>query len=146
MKRTPLRRLTPLHRHTRLRPSSAKGRVRAIERRAFVATILAQRPKCEFCGCCASVDCHEPLTRARGGSVLDESNTVAVCRGPGSCDCHGFLHDNPTWATEHGLLRPSWQRPCVLCRRPLGEHSKQEADACLDELLSASAESEETPA
>jgi len=46
------------------------------------------------------VDLHEPLTRARGGSILDPANTVAVCRS-----CHDWIHDNPTAATDLGLLR-----------------------------------------
>jgi len=40
------------------------------------------------------------LTRARGGSILDPANTVAVCRS-----CHDWIHDNPTAAADLGLLR-----------------------------------------
>jgi hypothetical protein len=47
-----------------------------------------------------AVDLHEPLTRARGGSILDPDNTVAVCRS-----CHEWVHDHPKAATKVGLLR-----------------------------------------
>ena len=47
-----------------------------------------------------AVDLHEPLTRARGGSILDPANTVAVCRA-----CHDWIHDFPDAATSIGLLR-----------------------------------------
>ncbi len=46
-----------------------------------------------------AVDLHEPLTRARGGSILDPANTVAVCRA-----CHDWIHDFPDAATSIGLL------------------------------------------
>jgi hypothetical protein len=51
-----------------------------------------------------SVDIHEPLTRARGGSITDAANTVAVCRR-----CHDWIHDNPDVATSLGLLQHSWE-------------------------------------
>lgn len=50
-------------------------------------------------------DLHEPLTRARGGSITDPDNTVPVCRS-----CHQEITDKqPAWAYEHGLLRHSWE-------------------------------------
>lgn len=55
-------------------------------------------------GVCRGVadDVHEPLTRARGGSILDPANALAVCR-----PCHDWIHANPAEATALGLLRPS---------------------------------------
>jgi hypothetical protein len=47
-----------------------------------------------------AIELHEPLTRARGGSILDPANTVAICRS-----CHGWVHENPEAATKIGLLR-----------------------------------------
>lgn len=47
-RRTPLRRETPLVRHTRLRVRSAKRAAIAQERRNFVAYVLDRRPRCEF--------------------------------------------------------------------------------------------------
>ena len=127
MKRTPLERRTPLVRRTRLRPVSNRRQRQARQRSAFVAEQLAKRPDCEvgrmigayridtygaqyggrlireFYPCAGrSVDIHEPLTRARGGSILDVANTVAVCRG-----CHDWIHDHPQGATALGLLKGS---------------------------------------
>jgi hypothetical protein len=49
-----------------------------------------------------AVDLHEPLTRARGGSILDPANTFAVCR-----ICHEWIHAHPKAATAIGLLTRS---------------------------------------
>lgn len=124
MKRSPLARHTPLARRTPLRPRSAKREALAIERRAFVATILSERPRCEFptdgwnpvvrdgtgwtysdgrrCTA-AAVDVHEKLTRARGGDILDPSNVQSLCRLH-----HDYIHSHPRWATEQGYLVASW--------------------------------------
>ena len=51
-----------------------------------------------------AIELHEPLTRARGGSILDPANTVAICRS-----CHQYIHDHPVAALELGLLRSSWE-------------------------------------
>lgn len=42
---------------------------------------------------------HEPLTRARGGSITDPANMLPVCGG-----CHRRIHDNPRVAEMLGLL------------------------------------------
>lgn len=60
-------------------------------------------PMCEVgeAGCHGrAVDVHEPLTRARGGSITDPGNMVAVCRA-----CHDWIHGHPEAATERGWLR-----------------------------------------
>ena len=119
MKRTPLKRRTPL------RSMSPRRRGIQRERREMVRRELARRELCEAglpihqyrlaaygqmnaerlrasayrCGGLA-VDLHEPFTRARGGSILDPANTVAVCRA-----CHDWIHDHPEAATSVGLLR-----------------------------------------
>jgi hypothetical protein len=43
---------------------------------------------------------HEPLTRGRGGSILDPENSVPICR-----NCHMWIDDNKQAATSVGLLR-----------------------------------------
>lgn len=60
-----------------------------------------------------AVDVHEPHTRARGGSITDPDNMVAVCRS-----CHDWIHSNPKKATELNLLsygdtqiKTRWLRP-----------------------------------
>ena len=116
MKRSPLCRRTPLHRggwlarRTPLRSVSAKRAKVQQQRRTMVREELARRELCEagamirfggYRSLCAglAVDLHEPLTRARGGSILDPANTVAVCRA-----CHDWIHDFPAAATSIGLL------------------------------------------
>ena len=120
MKRTPLYRKTPLVRQ------SPKRRKEQRLRREFVRQQLDNRPLCEAgdrirldredrfstenadalgksWGCQRwSSDIHEPLTRARGGSILDASNTIAVCR-----NCHDWIHTHPERATNLGFLTPS---------------------------------------
>ena len=99
MKRTPLRRV------------SKKRSKEQRRRNKFVEEELARRELCEAGAViylqgkqsrCSgrAVELHEPLTRARGGSILDPDNTVAVCR-----NCHRWIHDNPQSATELGLLK-----------------------------------------
>ena len=124
MKRTPLERKTPLQRRTPLRAMSPKRRKVNRLRKEMVRRELAKRPACEAGPQIASyrlerhgleyairlavgspcttraVDIHEPLTRARGGSILDPANTVAICRS-----CHDWIHVNPAAATELGLLQ-----------------------------------------
>ena len=108
---------TPLHRRTPLRRVSLKRQRLMQQRRVFVADQLALRPDCEAGPLIRTgneavagygtttpcrrraVDIHEPLTRARGGSILDPANTVAVCRG-----CHDWIHTHPESATRLGLL------------------------------------------
>ena len=99
MKRTPLRRIS-------------KKRAKVQRQRArMVSEELAKRELCEAGSIiylhgkqarCAglAVELHEPLTRARGGSILDPDNTVAICR-----NCHRWIHDHPEAATELGLLK-----------------------------------------
>jgi hypothetical protein len=80
-------------------------------RRALVVRLLEERPWCEVCQrlretenpagiVLPSQDIHELLTRGRGGSILDESNLLAVCRAH-----HMRIHRSPTWATERGFLK-----------------------------------------
>lgn len=111
--RTPLRRRSqlrttaPLRRRVRLRPRSAKRIAQALARAALVARVLSERPVCEVCGQERSTEVHEPLSRGRGGSHLDEANTLAVCR---RCH-HDVIHDHPEEAHRRGLLRHSWEGP-----------------------------------
>ena len=50
-----------------------------------------------------AVDGHEPLTRARLGSILDRSNVLLTCRY-----CHSSVHANPAEALDRGYLKSSW--------------------------------------
>jgi hypothetical protein len=119
-------------RKTRLRPRSAKREALAPERRAFVERILSERPYCEGpahlrrlmrmeglsdtdraavvvvlndCGIHRrSTEVHEVLSRARGGSIVDEKNVLALCH-----DCHAWVTTHPRLATMAGLLKSRWQ-------------------------------------
>lgn len=84
-------------------------------RRALVERLLAENPRCQAGAlirghsrshACYSFssDIHEPLTRARGGSILDESNCLAICRS-----CHDWIHANPAEATYLGLLKSQYR-------------------------------------
>jgi hypothetical protein len=96
---------TPLSRSSRLRARSKKQAALYVQRRRLVAIVLSDRPVCEVPWCHApSTDVHEPLTRARGGSILDPDNARAVCRMH-----HDLIHLEPSWAYEEGFLKHSWE-------------------------------------
>lgn len=56
--------------------------------------------------CSGPVDPHEPLTRARGGSITDRENVVMVCRSH-----HSWIHRHPDESHALGLLVHSWDHP-----------------------------------
>jgi hypothetical protein len=121
----PLKRGGPLKRKTRLVQMSKKRRAISGQRARMVRDELQRRPNCEAGpmiwlhrstiyridskalmdrdlgnGCVGySCELHEPLTRARGGSILDPENTVAICRV-----CHDWVHAHPVAAQAIGLL------------------------------------------
>jgi len=95
---------TALARRTPLRPKSKKRQQQDVQRRKLVALLLETYPWCQVPWCDRrSLDIHEPLTRARGGSILDPANCVAVCRLH-----HDLIHAEPQWAYDEGLLKHSW--------------------------------------
>jgi 5-methylcytosine-specific restriction endonuclease McrA len=87
------------------------------QRRPLVQKLLEERPWCEACGKFAehdglsvykrnrSQDIHEIIRRSQGGSILDESNLMAVCR-----PCHTRIGNNPQLAFELGLAKHGWER------------------------------------
>ena len=127
-KGTTVKRSGPLKRKTPLRSVSKKRQSQQAARRKLVREQLALRPQCEAgepiymhyvtnfgtpyarerqrTDRCQgrSTDIHEPLTRARGGSIVDVENTIAVCRR-----CHDWIHANPIIAEDLGLLKHSWK-------------------------------------
>lgn len=92
-------------------PLRAVSAVRAAEnrlRRKIVDELFPERPVCHRPGCHQwADDVHEPLTRARGGSIVDPDNMVPLCR-----EHHDEVTFSPEseldWAYEAGLLRHSW--------------------------------------
>lgn len=121
MKRTPLQRRTPLQakaglgrggsslaRTARVAPRSAKRQEAMVIRRALVAQLLKDRPRCEgrwACRGARSVDVHERIKRSRGGSITDpdQAHMVTLCRA-----CHELTETHPAEATRRRLLLPSW--------------------------------------
>jgi 5-methylcytosine-specific restriction endonuclease McrA len=86
-------------------------------RRPFVEKILRERRWCEACPKYAehdgavtyvrrpSSDVHEIIRRSQGGSIIDESNVLAVCRR-----CHERIGRNPKIAFELGLAKHGWEQ------------------------------------
>ncbi len=112
-----------LERSAGLAPASKKRQRENRQRRAMVAGMFPERPLCVVyvlfqenpdavpaevtsrCGRWAD-DVHEPLTRARGGSIVDPENAVAPCR-----PCHNALGLEPAWGYALGLIVHSWSAP-----------------------------------
>lgn len=100
-----------------IRNRSKKTEAKYVERRKLVSRVLSQRPKCEACPVFAkhdglvtyrlhpSTDVHELVRRSQGGSILDESNVLAVCRG-----CHNRIGRQPALAFDLGLARHGWEK------------------------------------
>jgi 5-methylcytosine-specific restriction endonuclease McrA len=86
-------------------------------RRPLVERLLNERPYCEACPIFAkhdelatytrkgSVDVHELVRRSQGGSILDESNLMCVCRM-----CHTRIGNYPQLAFDLGLAKHSYER------------------------------------
>jgi len=92
----------------RIRPVSKKRAAQNRERRAMINALYPERPRCVRPGCPRMADdIHEPLTRARGGSITDPGNQVPLCR-----PCHDEVTFAPEstlgWAYDVGLLVHSW--------------------------------------
>lgn len=98
----------PLRRKAWMKRVSDKRARENRERRAMVAELYPERPQCARPVCPRPADdIHEPLTRARGGSITDPGNQVPLCR-----PCHDEVTFRPEselgWAYDLGLLRHSW--------------------------------------
>ena len=89
MKRTPIR-----------QRSKKRAKLYREERVPLVEKFMAEHPLCQRCLSARSTDPHEPLTRARGGSITDENNLVALCAA-----CHLHIHLHPKESEEQGWLK-----------------------------------------
>jgi hypothetical protein len=129
VKRTAIKRTAWHPKRKPLRGRSERREAITEERRALVARLLSERPTCEALshlrsivntlgdddqrivvtamrGCTLrSSEVHEVLSRARGGSILDESNCLCLCH-----TCHAWVTTHPRLATMAGLLKSRWQR------------------------------------
>ena len=72
-------------------------------RKALVARLLTERPRCERCKANESQDLHERLRRSAGGDILDETGIVCLCRA-----CHSEIHNNVSQAYTDGWLIRRW--------------------------------------
>jgi hypothetical protein len=93
---------------SKINPVSKKRQDLNKIRSKFREEILMNRMMCEarISGCSRiPTDVHEIKTRARGGSIIDADNVLALCR-----PCHRFITDNPAFAAEHGFVVHSWSQ------------------------------------
>jgi 5-methylcytosine-specific restriction endonuclease McrA len=86
-------------------------------RRPLVQRLLEERPLCEACPIFAAhdgkttysrkiaCDVHELIRRSQGGSILDESNLMTVCR-----PCHQRIGNYPQLAFDLGLAKHGWEQ------------------------------------
>lgn len=77
------------------------------ERRRLLANTPGGGQLCAVPWCTQAGDSpHEPLTRARGGSITDDRNIIMVCHLHNQA-----LTGEPAWAYVLGLLAHSWGAP-----------------------------------
>ncbi len=97
-----------LKRKKGLRFRSKKTARKYVKRSALVAELMLYPQVCEVGGCGrVATDPHEPLTRARGGDILDRANITLIC-----FEHHREIHDKePAWAYEQGFLVKSGGAP-----------------------------------
>lgn len=107
----------PLKRTGSLNSRSKKKQQEYALRKPLVERLLKERFWCEACPVFAqhdqnamyvrrpSQDIHEVVRRSQGGSILDESNLLAVCR-----PCHTRIGNYPQLAFDLGLAKHGWER------------------------------------
>lgn len=84
-----------------IRPVSKKraalNRVRTAIRKRYIGSPCEARLE----GCYGQgTDLHEVLSRAQGGSLIDETGMRWLCRS-----CHDYITTHPAWSYEHGWLK-----------------------------------------
>ena len=108
MKRSPLKRSTPLRSSSSLRRVSPLRSGTTAQRRAHPAGSGRARPDeplADWCearieGVCTGRAAHRHHIRRRSqGGTDDASNTTDICS-----DCHQHVHANPAWSYANGLL------------------------------------------
>jgi 5-methylcytosine-specific restriction endonuclease McrA len=117
LRKEPLRSKSKLKQKTPLKKRSKKMEAKYEDRRKLVSKVLKERPLCEACRVFAahdgkstfnhhmSRDVHEIVRRSQGGSILDESNVLAVCR-----PCHIRIGNYPQLAFDLGLAKHGWEK------------------------------------
>lgn len=84
---------------------SSKRAAQHRKRIAYLRSIDADTATCERCHFERAVDCHERLTRGRGGSISDPDNLVLLCR-----TCHSFVTEHPRQAHAEGFVVHWWEK------------------------------------
>jgi len=105
----------------KINPVSKKRQALNVVRRSFVKKILAERMVCEarIRGCTLTpTDCHEIKTRARGGSITDPENVLALCRS-----CHHFITVEPAFSQENGFTVHAWATEADMVAAERARHS-----------------------
>jgi hypothetical protein len=98
MKRSPLKRKTPLKRGGKLRRVSAKRKGQNEVYKDVREKFLTNNPICQVCRCKMASQVHH--RRGRFGDRLNEVEFfLAVC-----FECHHEIHHNPAWAYERGYM------------------------------------------
>ena len=92
----PLRSTKPLKRNTPVKPVSAKRAKEQRQRTRMLTEVYGTNPPCARCGGPAD-DAHELLSRARGGSIIDPTNIVPLCRAD-----HRWITEHPAEAAAEG--------------------------------------------
>lgn len=106
-RRTELNNGSQLEHTNRINPQSKKRQAENRIRRTVVRATFGDQPTCAAPGCTRPADdVHEPLTRARGGSITDPTNMAPLCR-PHHDE---ITFTEPAWAYDLGLLIHSWDR------------------------------------
>lgn len=103
LKRSPLKRKTPLFRKKKLNKVSTKQTQRNIKYYRIRDQYMKEHPVCEVCGLEPSRDLHHKKGRS-GDLLFDTQFFMAVSR-----KCHDRIHQNPEWAKESGFLIPWWK-------------------------------------
>lgn len=106
-RKAPLRSSSNLERHAPLAKQSKKRQAENRQRRAMKNAMFPDgRPACVVPWCDQwADDLHEPLTRARVGSIVEPDNAVPTCRGHNQ-----ELTEEPAWGYKLHLLVHSWDK------------------------------------
>lgn len=102
MKRSPLKRTTPLRSRSRLKRTplkqTSKRQAKALrEYRRLRAAYMADHSVCESCGTQPATDLHHKA--GRGANLCRTETFMATCR-----QCHNAIHSNPSIARIKGHL------------------------------------------
>lgn len=98
MRRSPLKRSTPLRTNSRRRHSPRRSE-RFDARAVYEAVTRRSRGICELCRDAPATEMHHRRMRSAGGLDLSD-NILHLCYW---CH-HEAIHANPDWAYRHGLL------------------------------------------